>query len=382
MKGKDKNRRLTSAAPMTGDQLLRLENVVKRQPVPKELQNLKSANSFASAGQVSLEKMKLPAGSGLQAYHLGGGQKVMRGLPLTEFIRLKRSEIKVASPTLPLPPPRIPDWADVIYHPKMSPRIARRTMRRANGNRVKPLWLFTGNRQAFFPSGYPLQCIGKIFAWNDPYSFNWSWTASGVLVGRNIVLTASHAVPWGANPAMMQFVPAYYNGTSTLGPDVASFVDATSAYYQEPDPNVDRPAWDYAVLRLIDPLGDSLGWFGYKTYDDHWNDGNYWTLVGYPGDIAGGEQPSSQSGISFHDDDSDGDALELETDNGDATPGDSGGPFFGWWDGEFWPSVVGVCSAQEQEWPFPWFTGPEDNNVAGAGSPMADLIQWARNNWS
>jgi len=352
---------------------------VKRHAVPKELQNLKSANSFVSAGHLNLEKLKVPSGDSLQAYRIGAGHKVMRGLPMTEFIRLKRNE--VASPTLPLPPPHVPEWADVIYHPKMSQPTARRIMRRANGKRVQPLYLFTGNRQPFFPSGYPWQCIGRIFAWTNPYSFISAWTASGVLIGRNVVLTASHAVPWEANPAMMQFVPAYFNGISTLGPNVSSYVDAASAYYLEPDPNVDRPAWDFAVLRLIDPLGDSLGYFGAKSYDDHWNDGNYWTLVGYPGDIAGGEQPSWQNGISFHDDDEDGDAMELETDNGDASFGDSGGPFFGWWDGENWPSVVGVTSAQEQEWDFPWITGPEPNNVAGAGSPMIDLISWARNTW-
>jgi hypothetical protein len=240
-----------------------------------------------------------------------------------------------------------------------------------------PLYLFTGNRQAFFPSGYPWQCIGRIFAYTDPYSFNWTWTASGVLVGRNVVLTASHAVPWESNPAMIQFVPAYFNGVSTLGPNIASYVDAASAYYQEPA-EPDRAAWDFAVLRLADPLGDSLGWFGSRTYDDGWNDGNYWTMVGYPLDIAGGEQPSWQNGISFHDDDEDSDAMELETNNGDATPGDSGGPFFGWWDGDDGPSVVGVVSAQEEEWVG---LGPEDNNVAAAGSPMVDLIVWAQNNW-
>jgi hypothetical protein len=382
MKDKSKPRSRKAARPMTSEQFMQLDNVIKSQPVPRELQALKSANSFVSSGHAKLEPIEDRVGEGLQAYRIAGAQKVMRGLPLTEFIRLKKDEVNSRSPTLPLPPPRVPEWADLIYHPKMASRIAPRVMRRANGERVFPLYLFTGNRQPFYPSGYPWQCIGRIFAWNNPYSFNWSWTASGVLVGRNVVLTASHAVPWGANPSMVQFVPAYYNGTSTVGPNVSSFIDAASAYYQEPDPNVDRPAWDYAVLRLIDPLGDSLGWFGSKTYDDHWNDGNYWTLVGYPGDVAGGEQPSWQNGISFHDDDEDGDALELETDNGDATPGDSGGPFFGWWDGESGPSVVGVASAQEEEWPFPWFTGPEDNNVAGAGSPMVNLIAWAQQNWS
>ena len=165
---------------------------------------------------------------------------------------------------------------------------------------MRPLYIFGNDvRQPFFPSGYPWQCIGKVFAWNDPYSFQWSWTGTGVLVSHNTVLTASHVVPWGADPAMIQFIPAYYNGVSTLGPNIYSYVDNAAAYYNEPDPNVDRPAWDFAVLRLIDPLGDSLGWFGGKTYSDSWNDGNYWNLVGYPGDIAGGSSRRGKAALAF-----------------------------------------------------------------------------------
>ena len=35
---------------------------------------------------------------------------------------------------------------------------------------------------------------------------------------------------------MIQFVPAYYNGTSTVGPNMYSYVEAAAAYYNEPDP--------------------------------------------------------------------------------------------------------------------------------------------------
>jgi V8-like Glu-specific endopeptidase len=364
--------------------ILSLENVVRHQPPPRALHNLKSANSFTVEGAAELGRIIQETGNanGMRSFQIRGDHKLIRGLPLRKIRRLKREEVKVASPTLPLPPPKVPEWADIIYHPKMSVRLARPTMRRSNGKRVRPLYIFGNDvRQPFCPTGYPWQCIGRIFAYNDPYSFTPSWMGTGVLVSHDIVLTASHVVPWGANPGMIQFVPAYFNGFSTLGPNVYSYVDEAAAYYQEPDPNVDKPAWDFAVLHLIDALGDSLGWFGGRTYDDSWNDGNYWNLVGYAGDIDGGEQPSWQGGISFHDDDEDGDAMELETDNGDATPGDSGGPFFAWWEGENYPSVVGVVSAQEREWDFPWWNGPEDNNVAAAGSPMIDLVLWARSNW-
>src|SRR5262249_53770373 len=166
------------------------------------------------------------------AYNIDGKQRVFRGLPVQEFIRLKRTEIRATSPTLPLPPPHRPEWADEIYHPKMAPRITRPTMWRKNGKRVYPNFIWNNNdvRQPFFPSGYPLQCIGRIFVYTDPASFNWSWSGTGALVGRNTVLTASHLVPWSVDGPMIEFVPAYYNGFSTLGANVYSYVDGAASY--------------------------------------------------------------------------------------------------------------------------------------------------------
>jgi hypothetical protein len=183
---------------------------------------------------------------------------------------------------------------------------------------------------------------------------------------------------------MMQFTPAYFNGVSTIGLTVTSFVNGASAYDQGSPP---APAFDFAVLRLEDRVGDSLGYFGVKSYSDSWNDHNYWTLVGYPGLVMGGQQPSFQLGISFHDDDEDsndfGDAMELETQNGESTGGDSGGPYFAFWnDG---PYVVGVDVGGEAEFVFnPFASWPfeDDNNVASAGPALVQLVRWARDNWS
>jgi hypothetical protein len=112
----------------------------------------------------------------------------------------------------------------------------------------------------------------------------------------------------------------------------------TDAYGYNPDNHV--VSHDMAVMRLADPLGSWLGYFGAMPYDDNWEGGNYWTLVGYPSAVTS-ERPSYQSGIAVLDDDEDGDAQELEH-HGDDTGGDSGGPFFGWWtDG---PYVVGTVS--------------------------------------
>ena len=199
------------------------------------------------------------------------------------------------------------------------------------------------------------------------------------MVGPDIVLTASHVVPWDADGPIVQFVPAYYNGVSTVGPSVYSYVIDASSYDASSQP---APDADFAVLRLQDRLGDSLGYFGVESYWPGWNFAPWWTLVGYPVDIAGGEQPSWQNGIYFHDADVDdaGDAMELETQNGDATPGDSGGPLFSFWSDGF-PYIVSVMIAEEIEADaFPLI--PESNNVGSAGSALMQLVAWARANWN
>ena len=60
------------------------------------------------------------------------------------------------------------------------------------------------------------------------------------------------------------------------------------------------------------------------------------------GDLAGAEQPSYQRDIGL--DGRDTDAAREIWHQGDVFVGQSGGPFFAWWDTEPWPRVVGVQS--------------------------------------
>ena len=179
---------------------------------------------------------------------------------------------------------------------------------------------------------------------------------------------------------LVEFVPAYFNGTSTVVPGVASWALSASSYDTGSPP---APAFDFAVLQLLDPIGDDLGYFGVRAYSDDWNDDGYWTLVGYPALVAGGAQPSFQAGIDFHDDDEDsndfGDAMELETQTGDSSAGDSGGPYFALWDDG--PYIVGVDVGGEAEFslnPFARWSFEDDNNVASAGNALVQLVAWAR----
>lgn len=266
--------------------------------------------------------------------------------------------------------PRIPDWSGIAYHPKLSESRFITPFRGAKGKRTIPHYIFgPDDRQVYYPDSYPWRCIGRILVWTNPSS-GYAWSGTGVLVGRNIVLTCSHMCPWGVSPWMMQFIPAYYDGGSLLGSGVSSYVQSYRGYRDHGQGD------DMAVLKLYTPLGDSLGWFGSKTYDDDWEDGNYWTKCGYPGAVASGNRPSRITWFPIIDDDNDGAGVELEY-HADASDGDSGGPVFGWWDGS--PYVIGTHSGGEEEYQFPFSI--VKNNVAAGGSALPNLIIWAQNNW-
>jgi hypothetical protein len=183
-----------------------------------------------------------------------------------------------------------------------------------------------------------------------------------------------HVCPWGSGSWAMQFVPSYWNGSPLLGPGAQSW----TSDYRGWNTNDTVAAHDIAVLRLYDPIGSWLGWMGTKVYDSGWNGGPYWTLAGYPGAIAGAQRPSYQPGIQVLDTDGDGDAQEIEH-HGDATAGDSGGPFFGFWnDG---PYAVGTTSGGEAITGGIFGWGNEDNNIEAGGQAMVDLVLWAQANW-
>jgi V8-like Glu-specific endopeptidase len=290
--------------------------------------------------------------------------------------RLARAE-KVAGPAHT--EPMRPDWSEQTFQPFAASESFRHgPMRRHKGVQLEPYYGVYGSddRTVYYPSTYPWRCIGRIFTWtNWAGGGGWDWWGSGVLVGPRHVLTAGHVCPWGSGSWAMKFVPSYWNGSPIAGSGAVSY----ASDYRGWDTDETVAGNDYAVLRLYDPIGSWLGWMGTKSYDSGWNGGNYWTLAGYPAAIAGGERPSDQSGIPVLDTDgADDNSVEIEH-HGDATGGDSGGPFFGFWnDG---PYAVGVTSGGERIYgtPFGWWD--EDNNIEAGGGGMVDLVRWGLNNW-
>ena len=298
------------------------------------------------------------------AWRIQLGADYREGLPGLELDRTTVQSLRVRAAGRDQPSMR-PSWATVGFLPRPAAPREMHLLRRRNGRRVQPEFVIgNDNRKVYYPWTWPWFLVGRI----DVYQFGgWVWAGSGALVGTNVVMTASHMVPWGSGAGNwgMKFTPAYYDGQSTLGAGVYSWTRSARGYsdYGQGD--------DMAVLRLYTSLGSSLGYFGYKTYDDDWEGGAYWCLLGYPGAVGNGVRPTWQSSIKILDDDSDGAGLELEH-TGDTSDGNSGGPLWAWWGDS--PRVIGTHSGSEYNW-------DEDNNVAAGGSALSNLIKWGRDNW-
>jgi V8-like Glu-specific endopeptidase len=217
------------------------------------------------------------------------------------------------------------------------------------------------NRIVFADTHYPWSSCGRV---DSPLG-----QGSGAMVGPRHLLTVSHVIKWNndGSAGWVRFRPAYFAPSQPFGD---AWAVRTYYKYKVKGPTVDwiEGMYDYVVCVLDRRIGDWTGWLGAKGYTDSWDGGAYWSHVGYPGDITGGNRPTFQGSISL-----DGvwwefDSHEAMSHLGDVWPGQSGGPFFGWWSG--WPYAVGVQSSQNSN----------QNNASG-GQDMVDLILKARSDF-
>jgi len=173
-----------------------------------------------------------------------------------------------------------------------------------------------------------------------------TYTGSGVLVGRNDVLTASHVLydqNRGGTPDTVRIYPSYNPDSS----DNVFFTDGYFEYFPDFDPDGDGllppgdfnastfagSEYDMALISLYEPIGDTYGWFG---MDLDFAGGSVGVL-GFPAVYGrrlmydgGTVTPSWVDGVYYIEDD-----LEV---NG----GNSGGPvYYDYGDGPF---VIGVVS--------------------------------------
>lgn len=110
------------------------------------------------------------------------------------------------------------------------------------------------------------------------------------------MLTASHVINWTGGDeggvSWVTFAPGYFDGSGPWGEIAATHV---IYWIQAPGTLSDeQTAFDYAVLVMSDPIGDVVGYPGYRTYNERWNGESYWQCIGYPGELASGERPAFQ----------------------------------------------------------------------------------------
>ncbi|MEE4423504.1 MULTISPECIES: trypsin-like serine peptidase [Streptomyces] len=269
-----------------------------------------------------------------------------------------------------------PPWQPLLDYPRSAGEASQTTLSRMNGSPVigtaDGLYGEFAPRQAYYPTGFPFVCIGKVFSYSDVSLPTWDHAAVGFLVGPRTVMTVSHVLPWGSTNAKVQFAAGYYDGTSSVGPGAWSWATSMHGYAGQ-----SVTAHDMAILRLSDPLGNWLGYFGSHPYDSAMQGGAYWNMAGYPSDIFSGERPSWQGGITVRDDDEDGDGQEIEH-HGDGQPGASGAPFWGRWDDH--RLAIGTETGYEKV-SGPLGIGGEDNNIAAGGPAFGGLVQYGRDNW-
>jgi V8-like Glu-specific endopeptidase len=280
----------------------------------------------------------------------------------------------------------IPDHLGIAPFPRMAslsypPEII--YIRRAGTDKLN---LRSGGGFNIDRLSYPWCTVGKIVTWGryeipgffPPIQIPRSGTAC--VVGRNVVLTASHVIPWGATSWSARFIPA----ASSIEPRQPYGVfNATNAYgYSNIDGEIGGSGYDMTILRMDRPVGDITGWMG--SISDNKDEGLYykrsWTSMGYPGSYQLTEDAIYELSIKVQDVDNDDDgSRQIETEPF-TDRGWSGGPLFSWFDKYKnlelnGPCVAGTLSGRGND-----FAAPEYSVFSG-GDALVRLIKYGRDNW-
>jgi len=217
------------------------------------------------------------------------------------------------------------------------------------------------NRRVFHDTAYPWSTCGRIDTPNGQ--------GSGVMVGPRHLLTVSHVIQWNNDntTGWLRFRPSFFDGSAPFG---EAWGTLTYYKYKVSGPTIDflESMYDYVVVVLNNNIGNLTGWMGSRGYTDGWDGGAYWSHIGYPGDLTAGNRPTFENGIALDGAWYEFDSHEAMSHRADVWPGQSGGPFFGWWNGDAGPRVVSVQSSQNSG----------ENNASG-GQDLVDLIIRARN---
>ena len=307
--------------------------------------------------------------------------KVLLGRPGASAKRVDAQELRDAVERVSLPDGHRPEWIRRQLLPRIIPRRVRR--------RGRLMFDLDGGITAGPHEG---QLISDGLVYAELAERGWPWctvgqilinapgqpqkAGSAVLVGPNLILTASHAVPWGAPDGSwsMQFTPAYRATDPTPAPYGSSWVEHVRGHVTHEN-NVN--AFDYVIAKLHTPLGNNVGWMGSHSFgnDQGYQSHQQWMSVGYPGQSG---VPYLATDVEVLDVDSSGDGRELET--ADFLMGGwSGGPLLGFFGLD--PKVLGIASGHETEVSIGLVHVTDTNSVFAGGKHMVDLVKYGYANW-
>lgn len=216
------------------------------------------------------------------------------------------------------------------------------------------------NRMVFQDTQYPWSTVGLVETNRG--------SGSGVVIGPRHLLTVSHVMDWTAPPGFaadwVRFTPSYFDGDAPFGEAYGAHI---YWYLQEDGDGFisgNEALFDYAVVVLDQRIGELTGWMGARGYNDDWDSLDVWSHMGYPADLNSGQRPIFQGGFQL---DGSDDAAQALLHTADVFPGQSGGPMFGWWEGDVGPRAVAVQSWQNAS-----------TNGASGGMDLRDLVALAR----
>lgn len=132
-------------------------------------------------------------------------------------------------------------------------------------------------------STYPRSAVVYIEA---TYATGATYTGTGVVVGQNDILTASHVI-YSAGDGGLATDVRVYPGRDGLSMPYGSY-EAQSVNYFAVDLDADglipqaESQYDLAMLGFDQALGNSTGWFGI----DRWASSGFFYVTGYPGIYA------------------------------------------------------------------------------------------------
>ena len=221
------------------------------------------------------------------------------------------------------------------------------------------------------PSGYPYQTVGLLQSGSGATVQH---TGTGVLVGRNLLLTSSQLAPWGQSAWWIRFAPGFNNGNTPFG---WTYVERFYGYPQSSVPTAN----DYVICKLYSPVGYQCGYMGaeYFNADSGYTSASWTSLALMPWISYPAPLPTLVTDLKVDQvQDGPGDKLLINEEFGPPVAGSEiaksgwlGAPLFG---PGLQPMVVGVFSGLAQ-------VGSVSGSAWAGGVEMLQLIWYGINNW-